>query len=320
MEHRNLGSSTLRVSAIGLGCNNFGLRLGLEETRAVVHRALDLGITLFDTADRYGDPPGESERLLGQLLGARRKDVVLASKFGNPMDDSGQLQGASRRYIMLAVEASLRRLKTDWLDLYQLHRPDSQTPIEETLRALQDLVRQGKVRHAGSSKFSGAQIAEAHRTAQRCGLAGFASVQDEYSLLARGLEEEVRPAVEAAGLGFIPFYPLAGGLLSGKYRRDAIPEGTRYARARAQERARMTDRNWRILEELNRFCAACGRTMLEVAIGWLLAWPSVASVIAGATRPEQLEENVRAAGGTLTAEELVELDRITGESVPQDKF
>jgi aryl-alcohol dehydrogenase-like predicted oxidoreductase len=311
MERRSLGTTKLEVSAIGLGCNNFGLRCDLEQTRAVVDRALELGVTLFDTADRYGNPYGTSETFLGKVLGARRKKIVLASKFGNAMDDSGTMQGASRRYIKIAVEASLRRLKTDWIDLYQMHRPDPETPIEETLRAFEDLVREGKIRHAGCSQFSATQITEAHRTARDIGVAGLVSAQNQYNLLERGTEREFVPALRECGISFIPFYPLAGGLLSGKYRDHVIPEGTRFATPRAQEARMLNDERWIVLDRLHQFCDARDRSMLEVAVNWLLAQTGVASVIAGATKPEQIEQNVKAAGWTLGTDDLAELDRIT---------
>src|SRR5580693_7452435 len=220
MEVRNLGISGLRVSLVGLGCNNFGGRIGLEESRAVVHKALDLGITLFDTADTYGNRGG-SEDCLGQVLGERRKDVVLATKFGLPMDEAKVLNGASRRYVMTAVEASLRRLKTDWIDLYQLHRPDPLTPIEETLRALDDLIRQGKVRYVGNSNFAAWQAVEADGIARDRNLNRFVSCQNEYSLIKRDIEVELVGAMQACGLGLLPYFPLGAGLLTGKYARAA---------------------------------------------------------------------------------------------------
>src|ERR1044072_6167032 len=222
---RNLGLSGLRVSLVGLGCNNFGQRMDLESARAVIHKALDCGITLFDTADVYGGRGG-SETVLGEVLGKRRKDIVLASKFGMPMDDA-EKKGASRRYIVPPVEASLKRLKTDWIDLYQQHRHDPLTPIEETLRALEDLVRAGKVRYTGNSNFTAAQTVEAQLTARHLGLAGFASCQDEYSLITRGLEQENLGVMERYGLGLLPYFPLASGLLTGKHKRGAAAAGTR---------------------------------------------------------------------------------------------
>lgn len=311
IEKRKVGRTALEVSAIGLGCNNFGLRIDLEQTRAVVDRALALGVTLFDTADRYGNPPGTSETYLGQVLGDRRKGIVLASKFGNAMDDSGTMQGASRRYIKIAVEASLRRLKTDWIDLYQMHRPDPETPIDETLRAFEDLVREGKIRYAGCSRFSAAQIREAFATAQSAGITGLVSAQNEYNLLERRAEREFIPALRDCGIAFIPFYPLAGGLLSGKYKDRVVPEGTRFSKPRAQEHRMLNEGRWQILGELHRFCESKERSMLEGAVNWLLARPAVVSVIAGATRPEQIEQNVKAAGWKPGEGDLAELDRIT---------
>jgi aryl-alcohol dehydrogenase-like predicted oxidoreductase len=311
MDYRPLGKSGIKVSAIGLGCNNFGLRADLAQTRAVVDRAIELGITLFDTADRYGSPHGSSETFLGQALGARRKDIVLASKFGNAMDDSGQMQGASPRYIRIAVEASLKRLRTDWIDLYQFHRPDPKTPIEESLRALEDLVREGKVRHVGCSQFSPAQIREAAGAAKQAGIAGIVTAQNHYNLLKRDMEEDFIPALRETGIGFIPFYPLAGGLLTGKYKPDSAPEGSRFHTPREQEKRALGENPWPKLERLEKFCAARGRSMLELAVSWLLAKPELASVIAGATKPEQIESNVRAVRWKPTKEDLAEIDRLT---------
>ena len=311
MEIRNLGRSGLRVSAIGLGCNNFGGRIDFEATRAVIHKAIDLGITLFDTSDTYGERGG-SETEMGQVLGDRRKDIVLATKFGNPMDTVGVKRGGARRYIMTAVEDSLRRLRTDWIDLYQIHRPDPLTPIEETLRAMDDLVRQGKVRYIGCSNFPAWRLTEAHWTARTQGLNRFISHQDEYSLISRKPEAELMPAAIAAGMGMLPFFPLASGLLTGKYRRNAsIPVGSRFANTRHLADRYLTDRNWAIAEKLGDFVEARGKTMLELAFSWLLSREPVASVIAGATKPEQLEQNVRAGEWKLSAEEVAEIDRIT---------
>jgi aryl-alcohol dehydrogenase-like predicted oxidoreductase len=312
LEQRNLGRSGLLVSVVGLGCNNFGGRIDLEATRRVVHKALDLGITFFDESDTYGDPRGSSETCLGQILGDRRKDIVLATKFARPMDTAVRLQGASRRYIMTEVEASLRRLKTDWIDLYQQHQPDPLTPIEETLRALDDLVRQGKVRYIGCSTLPAWQVVEARWSAKNLSLHHFISCQEEYSLLARDLDREMMPMLEAYDLGLIPFHPLADGLLTGKYQRGKPPPpGTRLATmARAAER-NLTDRNWGIVELLDGFAAERGHTLLELAFSWLARRPAVASIIAGATKPEQVEQNVHAAGWVLTAEDMLEIDRIT---------
>ncbi|HEX8664806.1 MAG TPA: aldo/keto reductase [Beijerinckiaceae bacterium] len=311
MQERNLGSSGLRVSIVGVGCNNFGWHIDLEATRAVVHKALDLGVTLFDTADTYGERGG-SERLLGEILGVRRKDIVLATKFGLEMDDAGRKKGGSRAYVMRAVDDSLRRLRTDWIDLYQLHRPDPLTPIEETLRALDDLIRQGKVRYVGCSNLPAWQVVEARWTAEARNLVPFASCQDEYSLLVRDIEKELVPAIEAYRMGLLPFFPLASGLLTGKYKRDApMPEGTRLANTQRLADRYMTEANWGKVERLEAFAAERGKTLLELAFSWLAAKPYVSSVIAGATKPEQLEANVRAAEWALSAEDLAEIDRLS---------
>jgi aryl-alcohol dehydrogenase-like predicted oxidoreductase len=310
MQQRAFGTTDLRVSALGLGCNNFGVRLDGEATRKVVHAALDAGATLFDTADIYGNR-GDSERMLGEALGPRRKDIVLVTKFGLPMDGTGRRQGGSRRYVPRALEASLKRLKTDWIDVYYFHRPDPATPIEETLEALDRLVRAGKVRHIGCSNFSAAQIRDAQATARAKGLAPFAATQDQYNLLSREIERELIPAVEAEKLALLPYFPLASGMLTGKYRSGRpLPEGTRLAHARYSDRF-LNDENLRIVEELEKFCATRGRTLLQLAFGWLLAKPYVASVIAGASTPEQLRQNVDAIGWDLGAEEIAEADRIT---------
>jgi aryl-alcohol dehydrogenase-like predicted oxidoreductase len=311
MEERALGKSGPKVSLVGLGCNNFGGRIDLEASRKVVHKALDAGITLFDTADAYGNRGG-SEECLGQILGARRRDVVLATKFGLPMDEAETLKGASRRYVLAAAEASLRRLRTDWLDLYQIHTPDPATPIEETLRALDDLVRQGKVRHVGCSNLPAWQVVEAQWTSRHLGLAAFTSCQDEYSLLVRDIDRELLPAMQAYGLGLLPYFPLASGLLTGKYRRGAPPPaGARLGYMKGLADRYLTEANWPVVEGLEAFAAKRGRTLLELAFSWLLARPAVSSVIAGATRPEQVEQNVAAVGWALTAEDLAEVDRLT---------
>ena len=311
MEIRNLGTSGLRVSAIGLGCNNFGGRIDLEATRRVIHKALDLGITLFDTADTYGERGG-SETCMGQVLGDDRKRIVLATKFAMPMDDVGMKLGGSRHYIMSAVEDSLRRLRTDWIDLYQMHQPDPRTPIEETLRALDDLIRQGKVRYVGCSNFPAWQVMDAHWTAKSAGLNGFVSCQDEYSLVFRQPEAELMPAMRKVGLGLLPFFPLASGLLTGKYRRNvSLPAGTRLANTQRLADRYLTERNWEVAERLGDFVTSRGHTMVELAFSWLLSRDPVASVIAGATKPEQLEQNVKAGGWQLTAEELADIDAMT---------
>ena len=314
MEMRRLGNSGLLVSAVGLGCNNFGGRIDTAATRQVVHKAFDLGITLFDTADIYGNKGG-SETAMGEVLGARRKDIVLATKYAKPMDDSGRMRGASRRYIVAALEASLRRLKTDWIDLYQQHEPDPGTPIEETLRALEDLVRAGKVRYVGCSNLPAWQVVEAEFVARQAGTTRFVSCQDEYSLLARGIEKDLLPAMRRHGIGLLPYFPLASGLLTGKYRRNAaMPEGARLTNTQRLADVYLTDANWQIVEKLEAFCAARGRGLLDLAFAWLLGEPAVASVIAGATRPEQLERNVAAARWTLSAEDRALVDAATAKT------
>jgi aryl-alcohol dehydrogenase-like predicted oxidoreductase len=308
---RRLSSSALEVSVVGLGGNNFGGRIDFAATSRVVHKAIDLGINLIDTADSYGNKGG-SEAWLGRILVGKRKDVVLATKFGLPMDDAGELKGASRRYVMRAVEASLKRLNTDWIDLYQLHRPDPQTPIEETLRALDDLIRAGKVRWIGCSNLSAQELVEAKATAQQHSLAAFVSCQDEYSLLVRDVERELVPAAKALAMGLLPYFPLASGLLTGKYERAApLPPGSRLAKNPRHAQRFASERNWRIVGELTAFAAHRGRTLLELAFSWLLRDSVVASVIAGATTEQQVEQNARAAGWILSAEDLAEIDRIT---------
>jgi len=309
MLQRAFGATTLQVSAVGLGCNNFGIRLDRAATTAVVHAALDAGITLFDTADIYGNR-GASETLLGEALGARRKDIVLVTKFGLPMDDSGRRQGGSRRYVLEAVEASLRRLNTEWIDVYYFHRPDAKTPIEETLRALDALVRAGKVRHIGCSNFSPGQIDAAQEVAREKHLTPFCATQDQYSLLAREIERDLLPAIARHRLALLPYFPLASGMLSGKYRLGRpLPAGTRLANPRYSDRV-LNDANLRVVERLKAFCTARGRTLLQLAFGWLLARPEVASVIAGASTPEQVRQNAGATGWQLDTDELAEIDRI----------
>ena len=311
MEFRNLGRSGLKVSAIGLGCNNFGGRLDLAGTKAVIHAAFDAGITLFDTADVYGDKGG-SEALMGEVIGPIRQQIVLASKFAAPMNAAETLKGGSRRYIMQAVEASLTRLKTDYLDLYQMHRMDPDTPIEESLRALSDLVQQGKIRYFGCSNFSAWRVVEAQWTARALGLPGFICAQDEYSLVKRDHEADLIPALTEYGLGLLPYFPLASGLLTGKYRRNQpMPEGARLTNTQRLADRYLSERNWLISEKLADFAEARGHTALELAFSWLLARKPVASVIAGATKPEQIAQNVAAGGWMLSAEELAEVDQIT---------
>jgi aryl-alcohol dehydrogenase-like predicted oxidoreductase len=311
MQIRKLGSLGPDVSLVGLGTNNFGGRIDSAAARRVLDKAFDLGVTLIDTADVYGNKGG-SEEILGRLLGARRQHVVLATKFGLPMDEAGKLRGASPRYVTAAVEASLRRLKTDWIDVYQMHYPDPATPIEETLRALDDLREAGKIRFIGCSNFSAAQLEEAQSVAGRQHLVSFISCQDEYSLLERELEKDRLPAMQKYGLGLLPYFPLASGLLTGKYRKDApLPPGSRLAKSAHHADDLLTARNWRTVEVLSAFAAARGHSLLELAMSWLASRPYVPSIIAGATRSEQVEQNVAAIGWTLTPADLAEIDRIT---------
>ena len=306
MRFRRLGDSGLVVSVVGLGCNNFGRRIDLDATRAVVDAAQDCGITLLDTADSYG----ASEEFLGEVLAGRRDEFVLATKFGSDLhgalgDDGGAR--ASRRYVRKAVERSLTRLRTDHIDLYQLHRPDELTPIEETLSVLTDLVREGKVRYVGSSNFAGWQVADADWVARTSGFERFVSAQNEYSLLERDAEDDLVPACEHFGVGLLPYFPLANGLLTGKYRRDAPPpEGTRL-HGRADY---LTDDRLDLVELLTGYASARGRTLLDVAIGGLAARPAVASVIAGATRPEQVFANAAAGAWEPSSDDVVALDEL----------
>ncbi|MGB1844352.1 MAG: aldo/keto reductase [Thalassobaculaceae bacterium] len=311
MEYRNLGSSGLRVSLVGLGCNNFGMRLDLEQTRAVVDRAFDLGITLFDTADMYGGRGG-SETQLGKILGHRRKDIVLASKFGMAMSDDGTKIGASRRYIMSAVEDSLRRLKTDWIDLYQLHQPDPLTPLDETMQALDDLVTQGKIRYIGCSNLPSWQVVESQWISKSMGLNRFVSCQDEYNILNRNVEAELIPAMQKYGCGLLPYFPLASGLLTGKYKRTEMPEGARLTDMPTfANRIYLTDENFDIVDNLNEFAHKTGHSILELAFGWMASRPTTASIIAGATKPEQIDANVAAVNWVLSQSEIDEVDKIS---------
>lgn len=311
MRYRRLGDSGLAVSVVGVGCNNFGRRIDLDATRAVVDAALDEGVNLFDTSDSYG----ESETFLGEVLEGRRDDVIIATKFGSKLAD-GRL-GAdwdarnSRRYIRKAVESSLRRLRTDWIDLYQLHFPDGKTPIEETLSALHELVTEGKVRYLGSSNLNGWQIADADWTARTNGVSRFVSAQNHYSLLERGIERSVLPACEHFGIGVLPYFPLANGLLTGKYRRgQPAPEGSRLASLPDRLKQESFDK----IEALEKYAAERGRSLLDVAIGGLAAKRPVASVIAGATKPEQVRANVAAGGWEPTSQDLWDLTLVLNPS------
>jgi aryl-alcohol dehydrogenase-like predicted oxidoreductase len=315
MKTRNLGKSGLQVSIVGLGCNNFGMRTDLQESRAVIDAAIDRGITLLDTADIYGNRGG-SENILGQVLGDRRKSILLATKVGREMDDDGIMKGSSRRYILSEVEASLRRLRTDYIDLYQIHEWDPLTPMEETLGVLDDLICQGKVRYVGCSNYPAWKMVEACWISRDLSIEGFVSCQDQYSLLVRTIERDLIPAMESYGLGLLPYFPLAAGLLTGKYQRHVPPaEGTRFATWKSLTQRFSTDTNWNMVERLEKFCAERDHSLLELAFSWLLAKPVVSSVIAGATKPDQVERNIAAVNWSLSPEELAEIDRLSHENL-----
>jgi len=310
VEYRNLGRSGLEVSIVGIGCNNFGRRMDYAATEAVVGMAVDVGINFFDTADSYGGE-GRSEQFLGRALKGKRHEIVVATKFASPMGEGPMRSGASRRYILQAVEDSLRRLDTDYIDLYQVHFPDPKTPLEETVRTLDDLVTSGKVRYVGNSNFAGWQIATAAKIAEHEHLEPFVTAQNQYSLLDRRIEQEVVPACEAFGLGILPYFPLASGLLTGKYHRgQPAPEGTRLAAWPMGERM-LTDQNFNVVEKLDEFAQRHERSILDLAIGWLASKSSIGSVIAGATKIEQVEANAKAAAWRLSAEEMAEVDALT---------
>jgi aryl-alcohol dehydrogenase-like predicted oxidoreductase len=317
VRYRQLGQSGPVVSVVGLGCTNFGKRVDLEGTRAVVHAALDAGVTLFDTADIYGPRgSGASEEFLGEALRGHRDEVVLATKFGADMAGAVAPDGVprgSRRYIRAAVEGSLRRLRTDRIDLYQLHEPDPRTPMDETLAALDELVRAGKVGHVGSSNLSARQIADADRTARVAGTSRFVSAQNEYSLLDRSVERDVVPVCEQYGIGLLPYFPLSAGLLTGKYARNRVPRGRL---GEAGYTHRLTDAAYDRVDALTAFAEDRGRSLLDVAIGGLAAQPAVASVIAGAMRPEQVRANVAAGEWQPSAADLSALDTVAPRQRP----
>lgn len=317
MEHSSIGS--LSVSKIGLGCNQFGRKIDLRQTLAVVDAALDAGLDFFDTADRYGygslpfSGEGRSEEFLGEVLKGRRHRVILATKFGVQMGDDPKQSGGSRRWVMAAVNESLRRLQTDYIDLYQIHRPDPNVPIEETLEALNDLVREGKIREFGCSNFDTAQLAAAI-DAGRPLSKGFVSVQNEYSLLCRAPEEGVLALCRAHQVAFVPYFPLAGGLLTGKYRKDEQPPAESRLAMFPPGRPHLgfTEENLDRIEQLTTFATGRGHTLLELAFAWLLAHDEVGSVVAGATRPAQVQQNAQASGWKLTEQERLEVDRLAG--------
>jgi aryl-alcohol dehydrogenase-like predicted oxidoreductase len=314
MTYRRLGTSGLAVSVVGIGCNNFSRRIDQDAAKAVVNAALECGITLFDTADVYGDPAGGSEEYLGAALKANgaRDDVIIATKFGSPMGGANGPDWdarASRRYIARAVEGSLRRLGTDYIDLYQLHQPDLHTPIAETLSALDDLVRAGKVRYIGSSNFRAWQVADAEWTSRTSNLTAFISAQNEYSLLERRVETGLVPACVEYGVGILPYFPLAMGLLTGKHRLDNIQPGSRLSNDRFADYLAQVP--WGVIDKLRHYAEERSLSMLDVAIGGLAAMPAVGSVIAGASTPDQVKANAAAVAWTPTAEDLSELDAIT---------
>ena len=309
MEYRYLGRSGLQVSAIGLGTNNFGGRLDAAASAVVINHALDMGINMIDTSNSYGGT--YSEEYIGRALKGKRHQAVIATKVSSRMADGPNNAGNSRKHIMTEVENSLRRLNTDYIDLYQIHWQDANVPIEETLRALDDLVRQGKARYIGCSNFMAWQVCEAVWTSRSLGIAAFASVQPKYSLMDRAIEAELTPFCREYRMGILPYFPLENGFLTGKYKRGQVaPQGTRLAEG---DRGMFTDANFDLLEALEAFCAERGHSVLELAFAWLLANPDVSSVIAGATRAEQVVANAKAAAWTLTPQELAEVNAIIGK-------
>ena len=311
MEYRNLGNSGLIVSALGLGTNNIGRQVDMPTTQAIVDKCIEYGMTFFDTADVYGAERGRSEEFLGRALNAHRRDVVIATKGSGAMGQGPYWSGASRRYLMDALEASLRRLGTDYIDLYQVHFPDTKTPIEETMRALDDMVRSGKVRYVGFCNYSGLEIADAVAVAEREHLTRPISAQNRYNLIERDIEKDVVPASLAHGLGILPFYPLLAGLLTGKYRRDYTPEGTRLTSGIHFYAGILENADFALIERLTSFAEERGHTLLELAIGWLASQPYVGSVMTGATRVEQIEQNLQSCEWRLSQEEMKQIDELS---------
>jgi aryl-alcohol dehydrogenase-like predicted oxidoreductase len=310
MEYRYLGRSGLQVSVVGLGCNNFGMRIDADQAAVVVNKALDLGVNFFDSADVYGR--GLSEEYLGRALQGKRRQALIASKFGMPMGEGPYTSGGSRRYIFDSVHDSLRRLGTDYIDLYYMHRPDPATPIEESLRALEDLVRSGEIRYIANSNFSAAQVVEAAWVAKTEHLTPFIAAQNQYNLLDRSIERELTGACQKYGLGIVPFFPLASGFLTGKYRPgQPAPEGTRLSGPMGGRY--LTEGNYETLQKLEAIAESADHTILELAMSWLAQQPQVSSVIAGATRPDQVEQNAAAVSWTLSPEQLTAIDEATGK-------
>lgn len=310
MEYRRIGKSGLKVSEIGLGANSFGGRASEAESISAIHLALELGVNFIDTADVYAD--GHSEEVVGKAVKGKRSDVIIATKFGNPQSVKPNQQGGSRSFIMLAVNASLKRLDTDYIDLYYIHMPDPATPVEETLRTLDDLVRTGKVRYIGCSNFAAWQLCEALWTSKANNLESFVAVESRYNLLDRRIESELVPCCRAYGIGVIPWYPLAAGFLTGKYQRGKPARGgTRLTDPRSRLKEHFTETNYDKLEKLQAFAAEHGHTVGELAIAWLLSHPWISSVIAGVRNTEQLSANMAAMAWKLTAEDIGQLDKIT---------
>lgn len=309
MKYRHLGASGLEVSEVGIGTNNFGGRLDTAQSAAVVHSALDAGINLFDTANMYSH--GVSEEFLGKALKGRREEAVVATKFGMLWEEGPHGKGGSRKHIIDQLDGSLKRLGTDYVDLYQIHRQDPDTPIDETLGALTDVIKAGKVRYIGCSNYDAWRMADAMWTSERYGLARFISAQPEYSMLVRDIESEVLPACESYGLGILPYFPLAHGFLTGKYKRgEPVPEGTRLALTPNAQGKRLTDDNFDALDKLESFVRARGKNLVDLAFAWLLANGAVSSVIAGASNPEQVKQNASTVEWELSSDEMDELDDI----------
>lgn len=312
MQYRTLGNSDLKLSVLGVGCNNFGGRTDIETTKRVIHHAIDIGVNHFDTADVYGGE-GKSEDFMGQVIGDKRSKMILATKFGLPMAAGS---GGSRNYVKRAIEASLKRLRTDYIDLYYLHKPDHKTPIEETLGALDDLKRQGKIRWYANSNMESSEIDAADAAAKKNKLTPFVAAQDELSLIKRGTERERIPAMQRHNLAFIPYFPLASGLLTGKYKRNQpLPAGTRLSSAGRLADVFMNDTNMELTYKLGDFCDKRGLRMLDVAFAWLLAKPYITSVIAGAVKTDQIDANAKATDFTLSAADIAELDMLTVDAV-----
>ncbi len=309
MEYRRLGTSGLMISAVGLGCNPFGNEVDQPTAKAIVEAALDEGVTYFDTADTYFG--GRSEELLGEALKGHRQEALIATKFGNRLGQRPNDTGASRKHILESCDASLRRLQTDYIDVYQIHTPDRGTPIEETMRALDDLVRSGKVRYIGCSNFFEWEVSEARWQARTRGLTEFVSCQDFYNMVYRDIERRMEPFCVKSGLGMIPYFPLAGGLLGGAFQRNVEPEPGSRAAIRPTFKAWDTDRNWTVQEQLRDFAAERGWALPQMAIAWLLTRPMMATVIAGADRPEHIRENVKAMDVEFSEADLQKIDEIT---------